>query len=183
MAKAFDTDALLAAFDRIGAAAVARGARLDFAVYGGSALMLASSFRFVSEDVAIAPLERWPDWLIAEVKKTASSNGWAEDWLNDAVGVHLSRTAGAADHILFESFPREGDEIGLRIFVPTAEYMLALKLKALRLVEPAKGAQEGADVLALMQVCGVRTADEAVAALARYFPVSAAAPEKLRFLL
>ena len=46
MTRALDRDKLLAAFDEIGRAAVAAGTRLQIAVYGGSALMLASNFRF-----------------------------------------------------------------------------------------------------------------------------------------
>ena len=46
MAAAFDRDQLLDAFDEIGEAAVAADTRLDIAVFGGSALMLASNFRF-----------------------------------------------------------------------------------------------------------------------------------------
>jgi len=38
---------------------------LDIAIYGGSALMLASNFRFATEDVDIAELDQpWPDWLM-----------------------------------------------------------------------------------------------------------------------
>ncbi|UZE49438.1 hypothetical protein [Rhodopseudomonas sp. P2A-2r] len=51
MATGFDRDALLDSFDQIGRAAVAAGTRLQIAVYGGSALMLASNFRFATEDV------------------------------------------------------------------------------------------------------------------------------------
>ncbi len=51
MSAAFDRDALLDAFDRIGRAAVGAGTKLQIAVYGGSALMLASNFRFATEDV------------------------------------------------------------------------------------------------------------------------------------
>ena len=58
MSTAFDRDALLDAFDRIGYAAVDAGTKLQIAVYGGSALMLASNFRFATEDVDIAEIER-----------------------------------------------------------------------------------------------------------------------------
>lgn len=64
MSAAFDRDALLDAFDRIGRAAVDAGTKLQIAVYGGSALMLASNFRFATEDVDIREIGTdWPDWL------------------------------------------------------------------------------------------------------------------------
>jgi hypothetical protein len=57
MSAAFGRDALLDAFDRIGRAAVLAGTKLQIAVYGGSALMLASNFRFATEDVDVSKLE------------------------------------------------------------------------------------------------------------------------------
>ena len=65
MRAAFDRDALLDAFDRIGRAAVEAGIKLQIAVYGGSALMLASNFRFATEDVDVSKLDHpLPDWLV-----------------------------------------------------------------------------------------------------------------------
>ena len=52
MSAAFDRDALLDAFDSIGRAAAEAGTKLQIAVYGGSALMLASNFRFATEGVS-----------------------------------------------------------------------------------------------------------------------------------
>ena len=60
----FDQDALLAAFDSLAHAAIRAGKKLEIAVYGGSALMLAGNFRFTTEDVDIAAIEMpWPKWL------------------------------------------------------------------------------------------------------------------------
>ena len=185
MARVLDRDKLLAAFDEIGRAAVAAGTRLDIAVYGGSALMLASNFRYATEDVDIAAIQRpWPEWLDRTVKRIAAETGWADDWLNDGVAFHLSALADhAADHLEFGAFPRDGESPGLIVYVPTAPYMLALKLKAIRVNDPLRGEQERLDILNLMRVVGIRTVDEAIAVLARYFPVSAASAEKQRFLL
>lgn len=51
-----DRDMLLEAFDRLGMVAAAEGTMIDIVVYGGSALMFASNFRFATGDVDIAPL-------------------------------------------------------------------------------------------------------------------------------
>jgi hypothetical protein len=62
MSAAFDRYALLDAFDRIGHAAFEAVTKLQIAVYGGSALMLASNFRFATEDVDIREIGTdWPD--------------------------------------------------------------------------------------------------------------------------
>jgi hypothetical protein len=185
MAKALDRDAVLEAFDRIGRAAVAAGTKLQIAVYGGSALMLASNFRFATEDVDVSELEHpLPAWLAAVVQEIAKKNHWQDEWFNDGVAFHLSPLADrAADHLEFGTFPRDGTPPGLAVSVPSAEYLLALKLKAIRVTDPLRGETERLDILNLMQVVGISTAEEAIALLGRYFPVSAASPEKQRFLL
>src|SRR5258705_8177898 len=108
MTKALDRDAVLDAFDRIGRAAVAAGTKLQIAVYGGSALMLASNFRFATEDVDVSELERpLPDWLAKVVREIARENHWNEDWFNDGGAFHLSTLADRApDHLEFGTFPR-----------------------------------------------------------------------------
>jgi hypothetical protein len=185
MARALDRDLLVAAFDAIGHAAAAAGTRLEIAVYGGSALMLASNFRYATEDVDVSFIERpWPDWLQDATQKLAEKNDWSADWFNDAVAFHLSSRADrAADHHEFGTFPRDGSTPGLVVDVPTAPYLLALKRKAMRINEPLRGEQERLDILNLMRVVGIATIDEAVAVMAQYFPVSAAASEKQRFLM
>jgi hypothetical protein len=185
MANALNRDKLLAAFDEIGQAAAAAGTTLQIAVYGGSALMLASNFRFSTEDVDVSPLEHpWPDWLRRVIERITVANDWAEDWFNDAVAFHLSPLADRAiDHLEFGSFPRDGTRPGLIVHVPSASYMLALKLKAIRVTDVLRGEQERLDILNLMRVVGIRTIDEAIAVLARYFPISGASAEKQRFIL
>jgi hypothetical protein len=185
MSAVFDRDALLDAFDQIGRAAVAAGTKLQIAVYGGSALMLASNFRFATEDVDVSELERpLPAWLAMVVDEIARENHWRDDWFNDGVAFHLSQLAeNAVDHLEFGAFPRDGNAVGLAVSVPSAEYLLALKLKAFRVMDPVRGETERLDILNLMRVVGISTAEEAIALLGRYFPTSAASSEKQRFLL
>jgi hypothetical protein len=118
------------------------------------------------------------------VKEIAKKNLWQDNWFNDAVASHLSSLADSAtDHLEFGTFPRDGTSPGLVVSVPSAEYLLALKLKAVRVLDPVRGEVERLDILNLMKVAGIRTGEEAIALLGRYFPVSAASSEKQRFLL
>ena len=185
MARALNREKLLAAFDDIGRAAADAGTRLEIAVYGGSALMLASNFRYATEDVDVSPLiNPWPEWLRVVVERIGHVNGWSEDWFNDGVTFHLSALADrAADHLEFGTFPRDSSAPGLVVQVPDARYLLALKLKAIRINDPLRGDQERLDILNLMRVAGIDTVDEAIAVLTRYFPNSGASAEKQRFLL
>ena len=168
----FNQEALLAAFDSIAHAAIAAGKKLEIAVFGGSALMLAGNFRFTAEDVDFAALELpWPKWLSGAVTEIARKNLWSPDWLNDAVAFHLSTGANLEnDHLLYGTFPRSGESAGLIVHVPTAEYMLALKLKAIRINDPAKGASETAGILNLLKILDISTIDPAMAVLQRFFP-------------
>lgn len=182
---AFDRDQLLAALNDIGAAAVTAGERLDIVMFGGSALMLAGNFRFSTEDVDVAEIGRpWPDWLSAVVARVASQNGWPDDWLNDAVSSFLSPLARTErDFVFLGTFPRATEHAGLRVFVPSARYMLALKLKALRVSKYEKGASDLADVASLLGVLNIRDAEGAIAVLTDFFPNSPADVDKARFVL
>lgn len=182
---ALGREALLDAFDKIGRAAARAGTKLQIAVYGGSALMLVSNFRFATEDVDVSELPRpLPEWLAATIREIAEENRWQEDWFNDGVAFHLSPLADRADdHLEFGTFPRDGTPPGLAVSVPSAEYLLALKLKASRLADPIRGETERLDILNLMRVVGISTVEDAIALLGRYFPISAASSEKQRFLL
>jgi len=177
MATAFSRDQLLAAFDEVGHAAVSVHVHLDIAVYGGSALMLASNFRFATEDVDIAEIDRpWPDWLAAAVARIAERNHWPNDWLNEAVTFHLSPLANPArDLVVLGSFPRGSEHLGLTVFVPTARYMLALKLKALRIADFDAGSRDIGDVTSLLRVLKISDVEQAIAVMAEFFPKSAAA--------
>ena len=185
MAASFDRDQLLDALDEVGRAAVAAKARLDIAVYGGSALMLASNFRFGTEDVDIAELgQPWPEWLREIVDKVAAQNGWSAEWLNDGVTFHLSTTAvPARDLVSFGTFPRKSEKTGITVFVPTARYMLALKLKALRVSDFAKGSKDIDDVRNLLGVLNITEIEPAIAILTEFFPRSGVDADKQRFVL
>jgi hypothetical protein len=180
MNSAFDREALLDAFDQIGRAAVQAGTKLQIAVYGGSALMLASNFRFATEDVDIADIgQQWPEWLSSAVERVSKQRGWSAAWLNDAVTFHLSPLAQTdRDLTAFGTFPRRTDDVGLLVFVPTARYMLALKLKALRISDFEKGNQDMTDVAHLLKVLNLAEIDQAIAILAEFFPKSAVDTEK-----
>jgi hypothetical protein len=185
MATEFDRDQLLGAFDEIGLTAVRAHARLDIAVFGGSALMLASNFRFSTEDVDIAEIgQPWPDWLSDVVAHIAARNGWQEHWLNEAVTSFLSPLAQPdRDLLIWGTFPRAADKTGLTVFVPTARYMLALKLKALRVAKFEKGTKDLADVASLLRVLDLEDVDAAIAVLIEFFPNSRADAEKARYVL
>src|SRR5207247_1648645 len=111
-------------------------------------------------------------------------NRWSESWFNDAVGFHLSSYAKAdRDMIRWRTFPRSLEPVGMTVFVPSAEYMLALKLKAARVSDFAKGTQDLTDLANLLRVLDVAEVEQAMVILAQYFPTTAAHAEKERFVV
>ena len=182
---AFDREALLDAFDQIGRAAVAARTRLQIAVYGGSSLILASNFRFATEDVDIADIGGdWPGWLKTVVADIARDKGWSDEWLNDAVSLHSSPLAQQdRDHLAFGTFPRQSENSGLCVLIPSARYLLAMKLKSLRISDFKKGALDMQDTANLLQVAGITDVEQAIAVLGEFFPKSAVDADKQRFVL
>jgi hypothetical protein len=158
-----------AAFNDLGVLARDEGLVIDVALYGGSALMLVSNFRAstfdvdaVADDVHQKHLER----LAAIV---GQRRGWSANWLNDDVFPFLSdKVEGvASDHVLFRSYP-DAVQPGLRVFVPNAEYMCALKLIALR-IEPNTDAKDFDDLVNLTSLLGLSQPEQALALVRHFF--------------
>ena len=157
------------AFMELGAEARREGKVIDVAVYGGSALMLASNFRVATLDVD-AVVEGDPSTIERLAKGIAQKRGWPLDWLNDGVRTYLSPNVNGLKehHTLFRAYPSE-QEPGLRVFVPTSEYLLAMKLMAMR-IDPVGGRSDVNDIINLVEVVGLDSADEAIEFAAAFYP-------------
>ena len=164
----FTPKSLADALDELGRMAHAAGRVIDIAIYGGSCLMLVSNFRIATGDVdAVAAHDQ--AFLNNAAATIAAARGWPQDWLNDGVRTYLSpNVEGFAQHTLFRTYPGETAP-GLRVFVPAPEYMLAMKLMALRL-DPASERNDLDDILNLMQVVGLREKADILGFAARFYP-------------
>jgi hypothetical protein len=157
------------AFMELGVQARREGKVIDLAIYGGSALMLASNFRIATQDVdAVAAgdqgmVARWANDI-------ALTRNWPRDWLNDGVRIYLSPNVHGLQehHALFRAYPSE-QEPGLRVFVPSPEYILAMKLMAMRL-DPTGDKSDLADILNLIDVVGMKTPEDVVDFAASFYP-------------
>src|SRR5262249_23122723 len=87
------------------------------------------------------------------------------------------------DLTAFGTFPRLSESVGLVVFVPTARYMLSLKLKALRISDFEKGQQDMAEVVHLLKVLGLAEVEPAIGNFGQFFPKSAAHADKQRCVL
>jgi hypothetical protein len=174
----FTRTELAAALHELGQLALDSGKIIDLALYGGSCLTLVSNFRVGSEDVdAVAIVDQ--DFIDRAARTVAGRHGWPMDWINDGVRTYLSpAVAGHDSHELFATYPDESRP-GLRVYVPNAHYMLAMKLMALR-IEPAE--KDFEDILNLLSVVGIKDKAEIVEFAAEFYP-EARVSGKLRLAL
>ena len=143
----FTRSEIVAVLEDLGADLDARGIRGELFVVGGAAMALAFSTRRTTRDID-AVFE--PKAHIYEAAaRLAAQRGLPDGWLNDAVKGLLPGPDAGAREVL--SVP------GLRVSVPSARYLLALKVAAARVDRDAD------DIRRLAEVCGVTTADEVLA--------------------
>jgi len=157
------------AFMELGTRARREGKVIDLAIYGGSALMLASNFRVATRDVD-AVAEGGQETISRLAEDIARARNWPSDWLNDGVRIYLSPNVHGLleHHTLLRAYPSE-PEPGLRVFVPSAEYMLAMKLMAMR-IDPASDKSDVADILNLIAIVGFTTPEEVIDFAASFYP-------------
>jgi hypothetical protein len=154
----------------LGILAQAEGKVIDVAIYGGAALALVSNFRISTRDVDAVADNEGQRTIERLARDVAAKRGWSSDWLNDEVFPFLSDSVGSLDqhHAYFRSYPSE-HEPGLRVFVPTAEYILAMKLMAMRIgVEGSD--KDRMDIVHLLDLVGLSTRDEIIDFVASFYP-------------
>ncbi len=157
------------AFMELATKARAEGKVIDIAVYGGSALMLASNFRTATQDVdAVAETDQ--SVVNRYAAEIAATRGWPDDWLNDGVRTYLSPNVDGLGqhHALFRSYPDDATS-GLRVFVPTPAYLLAMKLMAMR-IDTTTGQKDLPDLLNLIEVIGITQKSDLMKFAKSFYP-------------
>ncbi|MBB3611885.1 hypothetical protein [Rhizobium sp. BK602] len=168
--KQLDRAAIEDAFDAIGNLAAERGIILDMAIYGGSCLVLASDIRQSSEDVDAVYLNQ-QDKARDVVEAVTRRRQLPPEWLNQAAKQFAPPRGNPAPNLLqFRDYPRDGSGIGLRIFTPTPEYLLAMKILANRADDDEKNLTDSSDALSLMAVTGIDTFDKIVDLMRQCYP-------------
>ena len=152
-------DLLEQAFAMFGDLAASEGIVIDIAVYGGSCLLLASNIRDVTRDVdAVFLTERGRGYEIADI--VGRKLGLPDDWLNQAVKYVAPPKGNPQPNLFpFGEYPKQGD-VGLRVYTPAPEYILAMKLLANRRDDPDGLARDRRDLHLLMRVTGLTTCEQ-----------------------
>jgi hypothetical protein len=152
---------IISVLRRLGELAQAEGSVLEVSLYGGAVFTVVYGSRESTKDIdAIVSPSETARRLMARV---ASEQGLPDDWINDDVRFFL------ADK---EAKRRlKGDEFGpgLQVSVPTAAYLLAMKLRACRRpLHGHKGDYE--DIQFLVRKMEIGSLAEAERIYDRFFP-------------
>jgi hypothetical protein len=152
---------ILRALNRLGELAQANGVILEVALYGGAVFTVVYGSRDSTKDVdAITQPSSLARQLAGQV---AQEQDLPEDWLNDDVRQFLAAVEENRRLASTEFGP------GLAVSVPTAAYLLAMKVNACRAPLPGyAGDQE--DILFLVRKMGLKSFEEVESIYRRFFP-------------
>lgn len=163
--KLFRNESMRALFAEMGRIAQTRQQMLEIAVYGGSALALCFDWRTSTADIDYMPV-RGAEADIREVANEAARNlGLPEDALRPDVQIFASDFATVLKN---GEYPKGmPDGTGLRVFTATADYLLSMKLLAMR---SSLETQDCRDVWHLIDETGILSVNEAMERIAAFYP-------------
>lgn len=129
------------------------GVKGEICLYGGAVMCLVYQARPNTKDVdaVFQPTSQ----IRAAAERVAQVHGLRDDWLNDAVKGFVVEHP---QRILFD-YP------ALKVFVPEPDYLLAMKTLASRVDTSDKD-----DIVFLLKLLKLQTADEVLAILEKYYP-------------
>jgi len=144
----------------------------EICIFGGTAMVLAFNARLSTKDVDA--IFKPPEVFRRLAGELAESMALPATWLNDGVKGFVS----AYPEYTSEGLPQMSH---LRVIRPSAEYLLAMKCMASR--APAydtQGDQE--DIAFLIEHAGLKTADDVLAVVEKFYPPDRILP-KTHFML
>jgi len=169
MKELLTKEEIIEGLKEIGKKAKANNLVIDIAIYGGAALSIAYNLRNATKDVdAVVKGDKQEFKKIVE--SVAEEKDWSNDWLNDAVKGFLSNE---------EELRSTNYEIeGLRIYVPTPEYIFAMKCMAMRSDEYKKSI-DMEDIKNLSKIIGIKDKNDAFKIIEKFYPKNRIMPKTL----
>lgn len=164
-------------FHEMGQICEARGLHLEIAVYGGSALMIDFSYRVASHDIDFHPVRGGAD-RVKKIAQEAAHRLGLEDFMHEAMRDDVSIFVSEhAEHLPHGDYG--GDRGTFRVLKASPRYLLAMKVMAMR---SSLETQDMHDVWQLVDVCKIRSAEEAVDLVQKFYP-DQAVPRRNTLLL
>lgn len=166
-------DEIVGALEKISDDLGRRGVKGELCLFGGSVMVLAFAARVSTKDVdAIFQPSR-------EIREAATrvgaECGFPEGWLNDAAKGFVSTRHETVMGNL-PQFPN------LRVTMPTAEYLLAMKCLASRIGSVETDADDVKDIVFLIRHLGLKSAAKVMEITTSYYP-SGRIPVKAQYLV
>lgn len=107
------------------------------------------------------------EFVRAASRQIAAEKGFPDDWLNDGVkGFLSSKDGGRLLKNVYKEFP-SSDEVGLRVYTPTPEYLLAMKCMSMR---TEAGSKDIEDIQFLIKHLGIKKSEAVFALISEYYP-------------
>lgn len=159
---------------RIDGRARRAGVLVEVSVYGGAVLSLVFNARGVTRDVD-AVVNGDPSLLRRFAAEVAEERGWPKDWPNDGVKRYRSSRERMR---LYEKFSATTGD-GLRVIMPTAEYLFAMTCMAMR-PEGIEGSHDISDIELLADAARIEDAAQALSLIEQFYPASRT-PPRVRF--
>ncbi len=151
------------------------GRTVEIVVYGGSALLLTLNRQINTGDVD-AVFEGNKDFIRRLAAEMAAEFGWDENWLNDGVKGWLSnRDADPDVKALFKTYSAE-DRPGLRVYTAKAEYLFAMKCRAMR-VGGVETSSDIDDIKLLARAIGIQNSQDALTLVEKFDPQNVLQPK------
>jgi hypothetical protein len=162
-----------AAFREMGEILLRDCKTVEIAVYGGAAIMLQFNVSFRTADVDATVESGDHGAVMRAANVVATKRGWLRSWFSEAVANYVGAPGGLSLHGGYPSDTR----VGLRVYVARPDYLLAMKLRAMRV-----GRRDEADAVMLARASGITTFDGMRALLDRYFPKEPADARRLAII-
>jgi len=144
----------------------------ELCLFGGTAMVLAFNARLSTRDVDAIFM---PATLIRELAaKVAEERGLSANWLNDGVKGFQSTNP----EVTQDSVPQFSH---LRVYRPSANYLLAMKCMASRSGGPETSGDKD-DIMTLIRHLDLKTSDQVIENVTRFFPPERILP-KTQFMI
>lgn len=152
--RLLDRDLLRRAFDLLATKLAGRGVVGELHVFGGAAMVLAFDERSATRDVDALFQSDGP--VLESAREVADELALPRSWLNNQASSYVSGRAGRGTPVY--------DHPNLRVLTTPTEHLLAMKARA------ARAARDADDLRLLLGTLRVRSVEEAVRIVERFFP-------------
>ena len=171
--QALDRQDVERAFEEMGELLRRAKIAAEIAIYGGTAILLQFDVAFRTGDVDARVRSGDHGAVLDAARRVADRRGWLRSWFSEAVTTYLSSTD---DVTLHRAYPDTGGA-GLRVYVARPDYLLAMKLAAMR-----AGSRDESDAALLSRASGITTFDAMIDLMTRYFPKDAPDPRRMAII-